>query len=67
METSIQIIKEIQKDAADLQRKFLTLPGEPSADVSSEQYQAIDNAQNGLRGWRNWDLGQLEKAFSKES
>ena len=66
MQTSIQIIEEIKDDAANLQRKFLTLPA-PGETINKEQRKAIDNAQKGLAGWRGWDLGELEKAFSEKS
>ena len=64
MQTTIQIIEEIKGDAANLQRKLLTLPAPGERDISKEQYKAIDKAQDGLSGWRGWDLGKLEKAFS---
>lgn len=64
MQTSIQIVEEIMHDAANLQRKFLSLPA-PGEDISKEQREAIDKAQNSLRGWRGWELGELEKAFSE--
>lgn len=66
METSQQIIEEIKSDASGIQRKLLTLPvaGE---ECNPEQQNAIDQAQKGLLGWRSWDLGELEKAFSGKS
>ena len=63
MQTSIEIIEEIQRDASSLQRKFLTLPA-LGEDINQKQRAAIDNAQESLLGWRGWDLGQLKKAFS---
>jgi len=63
MQTSIEIIEEIEADASSLQRKFLTLPG-AGENLSNKQKAAIDKAQEGLLGWRNWDLGELKKAFS---
>ncbi len=66
MQTSIQIIKEIKDDAANLQLKFLSLPG-PGETISEKQQEAIDKAQKGLQGWRGWELGELAKAFSGES
>jgi len=71
MQTSIQIIEEIKSDAASLQRKLLTLSGASEdrnhfRSVSRKQQNAIIQAQDGLSGWRGWDLGQLEKAFSEE-
>ena len=64
MQSSSQIIEEIQSDASGLQRKLLTLPA-PGEDISKKQQDAIDQAQKGLLGWRSWDLGELEKAFSE--
>ena len=66
MQTSIEKIEEIKSDAASLQSKLLTLPA-PGETISEEQREAIDKAQNGLSGWRGWDLGKLEKVFSEES
>lgn len=66
MQTSIEIIEEIKSDASGLQRKLLTLPA-PGKDTSKEQSEAIDSAQEGLSGWRGWELGELEKAFTVEN
>lgn len=66
MQTSIEIIEEVKSDAAALQRKLLTLPA-PGEDISNKQQKAIDKAQNGLSGWRGWDLGELAKAFIGKS
>lgn len=66
MESSSQIIEEIQKDASALQRKLLTLPG-VGETISQEQRDVIDQAQKGLLGWRSWDLGKLWEAFSEET
>lgn len=63
MQTSIQIIEEIKVDAANLQRRFLSLPGEGET-LSEKQQDAIDQAQKGLLGWRSWELGELGKAFN---
>jgi hypothetical protein len=64
MQTSIQIIEEIKREAAELQRKFLSLPGQ-GEEASVKQQKLIDDAQKGLLGWRSWELGELEKAFSE--
>lgn len=64
MQTSIQIIEEIKVDAASLQRKFLTLPA-PGETINKKQQEMIDKVRNSLEGWRNWDLGELEKAFKE--
>lgn len=66
MQTSIQIIEEIKSDAASLQRKLLTLPA-PGEDLSNKQRLIIAKAQDGLSGWRGWELGELEKAFKRKS
>ena len=63
MKTSIEIIEEIEVDSSSLQRKFLTLPS-AGETISNEQQEAIDKAQKSLEGWRNWDFGELKKAFS---
>jgi len=63
METSKQIIEEIKDDAVSLQRKLLTLPA-PGETISEKQEKAIEKAQNGLRNWRGWDLGELVNTFS---
>ena len=63
MQTSTEIIEEIKADAANIQRKLLTLPA-VSEECSRKQQDAIDQAQKGLLDWRSWELGQLEKAFS---
>ena len=63
MESSSQIIEEIQKDASALQMKLLTLPS-AGENISQKQQAAIDQTQSGLLGWRSWELGQLEKAFA---
>jgi len=66
MQTSIQIIEEIKSDAANLQRKLLTLP--PTGEtISTKQKAKIAQAQEGLLGWCSWELGELEKAFSEGS
>lgn len=65
MKTSNEIIKEIKDDAANLQKKLLLLPGVGSCNA--EQTRLIDKAQETLRGFRGWELGELEKAFSEES
>jgi len=62
MQTSIQIIEEIKDDAASLQRKFLSLPA-PGETLSKEKQEAFDKAQNGLRNWRGWELGEMYKVF----
>jgi len=63
MQSSIQIIEEIQSDASALQRKLLTLPG-VGETISEKQQDAIDQAQKGLLGWRSWELGELGKIFA---
>ena len=63
MQNSVQIIEEIKSDAANLQLKFLSLPG-PGETVSEKQQDVIDSAQKGLLGWRSWELGELGKAFN---
>ena len=63
MQTSIQIIEEIETEAASIQRKLLTLPG-PGEDVNEKQQDVINATQKSLMGWRSWDLGELKKAFS---
>lgn len=63
MQTSIEIIEEIQADASGLQKKLLTLPA-PGEDISQKQRDVIDQAQKGLLGWRSWDLGKLWEAFT---
>ena len=63
MQSSSQIIEEIQSAASDLQRKFLALPG-GGESITEIQQGVIDRAEKGLLGWRSWDLGQLEKAFA---
>jgi len=65
MLSSRQIIEEIIQEAAALQRKILTLPG-PNETLSQEQQDKIDCAQRGLRGWRGFELGQLEQAFAEK-
>jgi len=65
MLSSRQIIEEISQDAAALQRKILTLPG-PGETLSQEQHNKIDGAQNGLQGWRGWELGELKQAFAEK-
>ena len=65
MQTSIQIIEEIKSDAASLQRKLLTLPVPPET-INRKQQNMIALAQEGLSGWRSWELGELEKAFKRE-
>lgn len=73
MQTSIQIIKEIKSGASKLQRKLLTLPGKsedprnPLRPINKNQQAAFDSAQKGLSGWRGWELGELEKAFTVEN
>jgi len=62
MSSSSAIIEEIQSAASDLQRKFLTLPGEGET-ISENQRKAVDLAEKGLLGWRSWELGELAKAF----
>lgn len=64
MQSSSQIISEIQKDASALQLKLLTLQG-VGETINEKQENAIDKAQEGLLGWRSWDLGELEKAFAE--
>lgn len=59
-----EIIKEIRADADELQKKIsLMLITENSKDYSEEQMRAAFSADNSLRGWRGWELGELEKAF----
>ena len=65
MKTSLEIIEEIKNDAKDLQVKLLMLPG--LGGCNAEQSQMIDKVQNSLRGFRGWELGELEKAFSEGS
>ena len=75
MKSSIEIIRECKsdadalirkieafvKDASDLQRKLLSLPGVGGADTG--QSKAIDDATEGLRVWRRTYLTKLAKAF----
>jgi len=65
MQTSIQIIEEIEDDSAGLQRKLLTLPA-AGENLNNKQKAAIDKAQEGLLGWRGWDLGELKEAFKRK-
>ncbi len=66
MEATRNVIEEIKRDAASLQRKFLTLPT-AGETISKEQQKAIDRARTGLQGWRGWELGELVNAFSEKS
>jgi len=66
MQTSIEIIEEIQSDASALQRKLLTLPG-VGETINQKQQDVINDTQKSLLGWRSWDLGELKKAFTEVS
>lgn len=57
-------IEEIRADADELQKKLsMMLKPENSKDYSEEQMRAAFSADNSLRGFRGWELGELEKAF----
>lgn len=66
MQTSIEIIEEIKGDAADLQRKLLSIPVPRPDGFNKEQSTAIVDAQDGLSFWRRMHLEILGKAFSEE-
>ena len=59
-----EIIKWIRDDADELQYKLSQLlKPENSNDYTEEQMRAAFRADNSLRGFRGFDLGELEKAF----
>ena len=63
MQTSIQIIEEIKSDAAELQKKLLSIPASKPDGFSKEQSTALVDVQDGLSFWRRMHLGVLDKAF----
>ena len=67
MQTSIEIIEEIKSDAADLQRKLLSIPASEPDGFDKKQSTAIVDAQDGLSFWRRTHLEILGKAFSEGS
>lgn len=67
MQTSIETIEEIKADAAELQKKLLTIPKTEPDGFSKEQTVAIVDAQDGLSFWRRTHLEVLDQAFKEES
>lgn len=64
MPKSSEIIKEIKADADELQKKLtLLLEAEISKDYTNGQMLIVFRANFSLKGWRGWELGELEKAF----
>lgn len=61
-----EIIKEIKTDAAELQRKILTIPNIEHEAFSNKQSVAIVDAQDGLSFWRRNHLELLVKAFEND-
>jgi len=67
MTKPIEIIQKIRADADELQKKLsLLLEPKNSNDFTEEQMRAAFRADNSLRGWRGFDLGELEKAFEND-
>jgi len=59
-----EIIEEIRANADELQKKLaLLLEPENSKDYTEEKMMVAIRANFGLKGWRGWELGELEKAF----
>ena len=68
MPSPTEIIKEIRADADKLQKKTeLLLMPENSRNFNDEQMKTALSVDDSLRGWRGWNLSQLEKDFGIDS
>jgi len=61
-----EIIEEIKTDAAELQKKILTIPNTEHGAYSKNQSLALIDAQDGLSFWRRTHLELLAKAFEND-
>jgi hypothetical protein len=64
MASSIEIIKRIDADTADLQKELLSLPGDDGADDA--QSAAIAGALESLSQWRAGHVAVLKKLFEQK-
>ena len=61
-----EIIEEIEADAAELQRKILSIPNTEQGTYSKNQTLALVDAQDGLSFWRRTHFKFLAKAFEND-